>query len=118
MTPNQRTVESYMDGFRKTDRPRILSCLTDDVEWEIPGLFHVRGKDGFAKHIVDEGFEGHPEITIVRMVESGDIVVAEGRVRAPRADGTVMNLVFCDLFEMQNTRIRRLVSYLMEVKTP
>jgi hypothetical protein len=28
MTPNKRTVEAYMDGFRKTDRSQILSCLT------------------------------------------------------------------------------------------
>jgi len=42
-----------MDGFRRTDRPQILSCLTDDVEWVIPGGFHVRGKDGFATHIVE-----------------------------------------------------------------
>ncbi len=29
MTPNKRTIEAYMDGFRKTDRPQILSCLPD-----------------------------------------------------------------------------------------
>ncbi len=57
MTPNKTTIEAYMDGFRKTDRPQILSCLTNDVEWVIPGAFHVRAKDDFAKHI-DEGFIG------------------------------------------------------------
>jgi hypothetical protein len=85
MTPNKRTVESYMDGFRKTDRPQILSCLTDDVEWVIPGAFHVRGKDDFAKHIVDEGFVGHPVITVSRLTEEDNVVVAEGAVRAPKA---------------------------------
>ena len=53
MTPNKRMVEAYMDGFRNTDRSQILSCLTDDVEWVIPGAFHTRGKDDFATHIVD-----------------------------------------------------------------
>jgi len=116
MTPNKRTVEVYMDGFRKTDRPKILSCLTDDVEWMIPGAFHVRGKDDFAKRIVDEGFVGHPLITVGRLTEEDDVVVAEGTVRAPRQDGTVLNLVFCDVFDMRNGKIRRLVSYLMETK--
>ena len=105
-----------MEGFRRTDRPQILSCLTDDVEWIIPGLFHVQGKDAFARHILDDGFAGQPEITVSRLLETGDVVVAEGSVRAPKADGTVMNLVFCDVFEMRNGKIRRLVSYLMEVK--
>lgn len=105
-----------MDGFRKTDRPQILSCLTDDVEWVIPGAFHVRGKDNFATHIVDEGFVGHPEITLSRLTEEDDVVVAEGSVRAPKQDGTFLNLVFCDVFDMQNGQIRRLVSYLMETQ--
>ena len=116
MTPNQRTVEAYMDGFRKTDRPQILSCLTDDVEWLIPGVFQVHGKEAFDKHILDDGFVGSPAITITRLTESDDVVVAEGLVRAGRADGTFMTLAFCDVFDMQDAKIRRLVSYLMETR--
>jgi ketosteroid isomerase-like protein len=116
MTPNQRTVEAYMDGFRRTDRPQILSCVTEDVEWLIPGVFHVHGKAAFDKHIVDDGFAGSPTITISRLTESGDVVVAEGSVRAGRTDGSILNLAFCDVFDMQDTKIRRLVSYLMETR--
>lgn len=60
MTRNRQTVETYIDGFRQTDRSRILSCLTEDVEWVIPGAFRIRGKEAFAAHIVDEGFLPHP----------------------------------------------------------
>lgn len=116
-TVNKHTVETYLDGFRLTDRERILSCLTDDVEWVIPGAFHARGKHEFATHIVDEGFAGQPEIAISRFIESDDAVVAEGSVRAPKTDGTVMDLVFCDVFDMRNGKIRRLVSYLMAAGT-
>jgi ketosteroid isomerase-like protein len=116
MTPNKRTIDTYMDGFRKTDRPQILSCLTDDVEWVIPGAFHVRGKDDFAKHIVDEGFVGQPLITVTRLIEEDNVVVAEGSVRAPKQDGGFLNLAFCDVFDMRDGKIRRLVSYLMETK--
>lgn len=117
MTPNTRTVETYMDGFRQTDRSKISSCLTDDIGWPLPGMFHVQGKDEFAKHIVDEGFVGSPAITVTRMMEVDDVVVAEGSVRARKKDGTFMDLVFCDVFEMQNGRIRRLISYPMETRS-
>lgn len=113
-TVNKQTVERYLDGFRLTDREQILSCLTDDVEWVLPGAFHARGRHEFAMHIVDEGFAGQPEIAISRLIESHDVVVAEGSVRAPKTDGTAMELVFCDVFDMRNGKIRRLVSYLME----
>jgi hypothetical protein len=64
-----------MDGFRRTDRPTIPSCLTNDVEWLIPGVF----------------------------------------VRAGRTDGTSITLAFCDVFELQSGKIRRLISYLMVI---
>ena len=113
---NKQTVQLYMDGFRRTDRELILSCLTDDVEWLIPGAFHTHGKPAFAEHIVDPGFHQQPDITVTRLVEEDDVVVAEGSVRAPRTDGTTLNLVFCDVFEMAGGKIRKLTSYLMEVK--
>jgi ketosteroid isomerase-like protein len=116
VTANQRTIEAYMDGFRRTDRALILSCLTDDVEWVIPGFFRVQGKEDFDRHIVDEGFAGNPDIVVTRVVEADGIVVAEGTVRTRRSDGTRTTVVFCDLFEMEDGRIRRLTSYLMEIK--
>jgi uncharacterized protein len=115
MTKNKNTVDRYIDGFRRSDHEQILACLTDDVEWEIPGAFHVRGQQAFDGHIEDEGFVGRPDITITRMTEEADVVVAEGTVRTQKTDGTVLHLAFCDVFEMERGRIRRLVSYLMAV---
>jgi len=44
-----------MEAFRITDRAAILSCLTEDVEWEIPGMFRARGISEFKDHNVDPG---------------------------------------------------------------
>ena len=105
-----------MEGFRRGDHEQVLSCLTDDVEWEIPGAFHVRGKEAFERHIQDEGFVGSPAVTVTRLTEEDEVVVAEGLVRTQRTDGTFLDLVFCDVFEMQGGNIRRLISYLMETR--
>jgi ketosteroid isomerase-like protein len=117
MTENKTIVERYLDGFRKSDHEQILSCLTDDVEWEMPGAFHLVGKRAFDKEIENDAFVGSPTITTTRMVEENDVVVVEGRVRAKRKDGGVLNAVFCDVFAMSNARIRRLTTYLAEVKS-
>ena len=115
MTRNKKTVERYMDGFNKKDHAQILSCLTDDVEWELPGIFHHVGKEAFDKEIENPAFTGLPVVKITRMTEENDVVVAEGDVRARKATGEVLHLVFCDVFEMQGGKIRKLVSYLMEL---
>jgi catechol 2,3-dioxygenase-like lactoylglutathione lyase family enzyme len=114
MGENKKTIETYMAGFRANDHAQILSCLADDVEWEIPGAFHVRGKEAFEEHIEDEGFVGRPMITVTRITEGEDVVVAEGVVRTQRTDGVMLTLAFCDVFEMRGGKIRRLVSYLMQ----
>jgi ketosteroid isomerase-like protein len=116
MSANKQTVERYMDGFRAGDHAAVLACLTDDVEWVIPGAFDIQGRDAFDRHIEDDAFVGRPQITVTRLTEEGGVVVAEGTVRTQRRDGPVLKLVFCDVFEMDDGRIRRLTSYLMEVK--
>ena len=116
MTPSKETVRRYLDGFREGDHAKILSCLTEDVVWIIPGMFHVTGQEAFDREIENEAFVGRPVIEVSRMVEEGDVVVAEGTVRAQRRDGGLLNAVFCDVFTMRETRIARLVSYLMELR--
>jgi uncharacterized protein len=116
MSENKKTVERYLDGFRESDHAQVLSCLTDDVEWEMPGFFHLAGKPAFDGEIENPAFVGRPDIAIVRLVEEDDVVVAEGTVRAQRRDGGLLDAVFCDVFLMRAGLIRRLTSYLMAVK--
>lgn len=52
-----------------------------------------------------------------RSTEENDIVVAEGTVRTKRKDGAILNLMFCDVFDMRDARIQRLTSYLAEIRS-
>lgn len=115
MTGNKQTVDRYMEGFRRGDHAQILACLTDDVEWVLPGAFHLHGKEAFDKEIENDAFTGRPGITVTRMTEENDVVVAEGTVRAQRKEGPLLTLAMCDVFEMSGGRIRRLTSYLTPV---
>jgi uncharacterized protein len=69
MTENQRPVEKYTDGFRNSDHELILCCLTEYIEWEMPGAFHLNGKEVFDKDIDTDAFVGSPTIAITRMTE-------------------------------------------------
>jgi uncharacterized protein len=116
MSENKHTVRTYMEAFERADHAAILACLTDDVEWVVPGAFHAVGKAAFDREIENDAFVGHPTIRVARMVEESDVVVAEGAVRSARKEGGTLNLVFCDVFVMRAAKIRHLTSYLMEVK--
>lgn len=116
MTQNKQTVEKYLDGFRTSDHGQILSCLSEDVEWVIPGAFHLVGKQAFDGEIENPAFVGSPTIEIKRVVEENNVVIAEGTVRARRSEGGLLNAVFCDVFVMRDSLIRHLTSYIMEMK--
>lgn len=109
---NKKTIETYIDGFSKLDHEQILSCLTDDVVWEMPGMFHHEGKEAFDKEIENPAFTGSPLITMQRMTEEEDVVVLEGQVQGKKIDGTTFTAKFCDVFEMENSKIKRLIGYI------
>jgi ketosteroid isomerase-like protein len=116
MSENKRTVERYMDGFRQSDHGLILSCLTDDVVWDMPGVFHLIGKEAFDREVENPAFVGRPVISVTRMTEENDTVIAEGSVRAQRRAGGTVNAAFCDVFEMRGGKVKRLITYLVELK--
>lgn len=116
MSHNKKTIERYIDGFNTLDHAQILDCLTDDVEWVMPGFFHHIGKEAFDKEIENPAFSGTPVVAITRMTEENDIVIAEGTVIAQKASGEKLALVFCDVFEMRDTKIQRLIGYIAENK--
>lgn len=117
MSENKRTVEKYMEAYNRLDHDEILDCLTDDVQWLMPGAFDVHGKKDFDGQIESDCFVGAPKIKVHRLSEENDVVIAEGSVKSVMTDGGVLDALFCDVFEMQNAKIRKLTSYLAALST-
>lgn len=110
MSPNRKLIETY---FATSDRSKRGPLLSDNVEWVewadgVPptGVVH-RGKREYLGNSGDD--ELHT--TVTRWVEQGDTVVAEGTVRVNKKDGKVFHVQFLDIFEVENGKIRRKISY-------
>jgi ketosteroid isomerase-like protein len=106
MSQNIETVTTYLDGFRKNDHAQILSCLTDDIEWTVYGAFRLTGKEAYDKAIDGApDFIDPPELEVVRMVEQGDVVMAELAGTARRAAGGEMRMSMAEVFVMRDGKI-------------
>ena len=116
LSSNKDTVQKYIDGFNRSNHEQILSCLTDDVEWHMPTAFRLTGKDAVDNEIENDAFKGHPVVKITRMIEEDNVVIAEGTVRVAWKNGGFLNAVFCDVFEMENTKIKHLTTYQVNLK--
>jgi ketosteroid isomerase-like protein len=109
-------VETYFDGFRRSDHPRILACLTDDVVWDLPGFTHLRGKDAFDGEIENDEFVGSPTLIVDRLVEEAGTVVAIGNGETTHKSGEIQRFAFCDVFTFAGDEICRVESYLVPLK--
>jgi ketosteroid isomerase-like protein len=116
MSRNKETVERYLDGFRRSDHAQILSCLTDDIEWTVYGAFHLTGKEAYDAAIEGPGFEGPPRLEVVRMVEEGDVVMAELTGSATRDTGQVMRMSMAEVFVMRDGLIAERRAWVIELK--
>jgi ketosteroid isomerase-like protein len=106
MSLNTETVHAYLDGFRRNDHAQILSCLTDDIRWTVYGAFRLTGKDAYDKAIDGAPeFIDPPELEVVRMIEQGDIVMAELTGTARRVAGGEMRMSMAELFVMRGGKI-------------
>jgi len=114
---NVETVNTYLDGFRKNDHQQILSCLTDDIEWTVFGAFHLIGKGAYDKAIDGAPeFIDPPELELVRIVEQGDVVMAELSGTVTRAAGGEMRMSMAEVFVMQNGKIAERRAWVIELK--
>jgi ketosteroid isomerase-like protein len=114
---NKEIVSRYIEGFNKADHFQMLSCISRDVEWIMPGAFHLVGREAFDKEIQNDAFAGNPVVQIIRLTEEHGVVIAECSVRVQRKEGGFLDAVFCDVFEMENAKIKRLITYQVNLST-
>jgi uncharacterized protein len=114
MSVTQRgLVEEYFAGFRTSDHARILTTLTNDVEWVIHGHRTTRGKAEFDGEIENPAFTGSPQLDVHRVHEDGPVVVITGEGSGVSVAGGPFRFAFNDLFTFRDGLIARVDSYVV-----
>ncbi len=116
MSTNKDVVGRYIDGFNKSDHEQILACLSDDIRWTVFGAFRLQGKEAYDAEIENPAFTGSPTITITRMVEEDDVIMAEMTLEAQRATGETMRAAMGEVFVMRDGKIAERRAYVVELK--
>jgi uncharacterized protein len=110
VSPNKKVIEAYMAS---TDRSKAAQLLADDVEWiewgdGVPATgVRTRGKAAFIQNFGDDELRSE----IVRMTEEGNVVTVEGIAHVHKKDGSDLSVRFCNIFELENGKVKRLNSF-------
>lgn len=116
MSSRRSLVETYMDGFRRSNHEQILACLTDDVVWEIHGHVRLVGKEAFDGEIENEAFTGSPILHVDQLIESDNTIVVTGTGEGRFKSGEVHRFAYCDLFAFVGERISRVDAYVVPIR--
>ncbi len=103
-----------MEAFSKPTMQKYYPAFTDDVVWEMPGFFHLTGKAAFDGEIENDAFTGSPHYynnTLCRRKTM--LLYAKVLCKAKRKMVLLFHAVFCDMFEMEGGKIKKLTSYVM-----
>jgi ketosteroid isomerase-like protein len=109
---NKEIVRTINKGFEDDDVEKILSCLADDVRWEVANVFTAIGKEEFRKQIRNENFYP-PIITIKNEIAEGNFVAVEGSVESKMKDGGIFRAFFHNTYRIENSKIKVMISYLV-----
>lgn len=109
---NKEVVKQVIDAFLNADTERALSYMTEDVKMGWPGYFDLEpGKDAIRKF-----FKEVPEMvsnSIGNFIEEGNKIVGTGTITAKHADGSLKNSFFCDVYELENGKVKEIKSYMV-----
>ncbi|MGI0129454.1 MAG: nuclear transport factor 2 family protein [Thermoplasmata archaeon] len=109
MSSNKQLVEAHMGAAPA----KAAELLTDDFEWVEwadgvpPGGARTRGRAAFVQSFGDDELRGD----IQRVIEEGNVVVVEGVAHVAKKDGKKFDVQYCNIFELENGKIKRKSSY-------
>ncbi|MET7364118.1 nuclear transport factor 2 family protein [Streptomyces sp. NPDC005562] len=124
MSKHKATVERYREGVLSGDHEQVLALVSDDVVWESLGQTRVQGKEALRAIVQNkdgaaaQGVVQRPTITVDRLIEEGDTVVATGRAALALPDGKKAEFLFCDVFTFAGEAISHLESYKVPLGAP
>ncbi|WP_309640903.1 nuclear transport factor 2 family protein [Flavobacterium sp.] len=110
---NKAVIRKLNKGFEADSDDMILSCLADDVRWDVEGHFTAIGKSEFRDNIRGEMADGPPTITIKNEVAEGNYVAVEGHVSCGMKNGMVFKGVFHNAYYLENGLVKRMNSYVV-----
>ena len=109
MGSNKQLVEAHL----RAAPAKAAEFLADDFEWiewadgVPPGGAVTKGKAGYVQNFGDDELRDD----LIRVVEEGNLVVVEGIAHVTKKDGRQFHVRFCNIFELENGKIKRKSSY-------
>ncbi|UII20756.1 nuclear transport factor 2 family protein [Fulvivirga ligni] len=114
-----KLIRTYNECFITNDFDKILSLVTDDVEWEVIGDRHLKGKEKMKEFLYSMPTDMESSLKLDHILTHGYEATCNGKVSYVNSKGEKGEVHFCDVFTfkgLKDPRISKMTSYIIEVK--
>ncbi|MGC1836858.1 MAG: nuclear transport factor 2 family protein, partial [Candidatus Acidiferrales bacterium] len=114
MSGNKDVIGAYF-ASTGTEYSRLLADDIELVEWAEgvpPSGVRTRGKAAFVENRGNREFQTQ----LTRITEENNVVVVEGMARGAKKEGGFWMVQFCDVFELEDGKVKKLTSLGVGVK--
>ncbi|MDN3581793.1 nuclear transport factor 2 family protein [Mucilaginibacter flavus] len=116
MNNNRNVIIDFNTAFDKGNSEGIARFISDDFEWHLLGDSIIKGKANVLKF-----FAEHPDMKIITVskdyiIVDGDKASVAGEVQCTDKSGQVYDMYYCDVYELANGLITKMISYTVNKK--
>lgn len=118
MDKNQiRTIiDRVNQAFAEMDTEGWLDLSHDDIQWIIPGMETMQGKQAIRDFLTVGPGANPPELTVTGTVLDEDSAAVQGEMVMPNEAGVRTHYHYCDIYRFRGDKIATLTSYVVELK--
>lgn len=106
---NRELIEQVVTAFDANDVNAVLDHLSDDIAWEMLGDKTIHGKEAI-REVFGAGVKTINS-SVRHMLLDGDHAAVTGEVKCQAPDGTVFEMYYCDVYEISDGKVSRMITY-------
>jgi len=116
MNSNREIIIAFNTAFDNSNSDDIAKFIADDFEWHLLGDSVIKGKENVLQFFAD-----HPDMRVItvtkdHIIVDGDSASVAGEVKCTDKTGQIYDMYYCDVYELANGLITKMISYTVNKK--
>jgi ketosteroid isomerase-like protein len=116
MKSNKEIIVAFNTAFDTGNSDDVATFISEDFEWHMLGDSVIKGKESLLKF-----FAEHPDMKVItvskdHIIVDGDNASVAGEVKCTDKSGQIYDMYYCDVYELANGLITKMISYTVNKK--
>ena len=109
-------VKQISKAFEISDFSEVRNFFSDNFIMDWPGMFSVDRLDDLELFLKKNAPKRVADITYLHFLEDGETVFSNGIITVEMHSGLMIKNYFCDIYEFENSKVRKITSYILHDK--